>query len=212
MSLLSRWWGSRKGDPNPKPASEKPGWLVVGLGNPGAKYELTPHNLGFLVVDRLAERNGIRVTRPECKALFGLGSFGTEPVALAKPQTFMNLSGGSVKALLERYSLDPDRLVLVYDELALPWMNIRVRPKGSSAGHRGVESVIQSLGSVEFARVRLGVDPGHPVGDGAKFVLAPFRRAQLKQVDELQDAAAEAVESIIAEGVEKAMAKFNRRA
>ncbi|MCP5110575.1 MAG: aminoacyl-tRNA hydrolase [bacterium] len=212
MSLLSRWWASRHSGPAAEPASGKPGWLVAGLGNPGAKYELTPHNLGFLAVDRLAERNGIRVTRPESQALVGLGSFQAEPVALAKPQTFMNRSGGSVKALLKRYALDPSRLVVIYDELALPWMHLRVRPKGSSAGHRGVGSLIDSLGSDGFARVRLGVDPGHPVADGAKFVLAGFRRAQLKQLDELLDQAAEAVESIIAEGVEKAMAKFNRRA
>ncbi|MBM3812517.1 MAG: aminoacyl-tRNA hydrolase [Acidimicrobiia bacterium] len=186
--------------------------LIVGLGNPGAEYELTPHNLGFLTVDRLADRHGIRVSRKESAALVGLGRMGAAEVILAKPQTFMNVSGPSVRALLGKYDLGPERLVLVYDELALPWMQIRIRPKGSSAGHNGVESVIRSVGTGEFARVRLGIHPGREVGDGAKFVLSPFRRAQWKELDELLEHAAQAVESIIAEGVEKSMANFNRRA
>ncbi len=186
-------------------------WLVVGLGNPGPEYELTPHNLGFLVVDRVAARQGIRVTRKENSALVGLGTMGSARLVLAKPQTFMNLSGPSVSALLKRYEMGPESLVLVYDELALPWMQIRVRPKGSSAGHNGVESVIRNVGS-EFSRVRLGIHPGQGVGDGAKFVLSPIRRPQWKELDELLDQGALAVESIIAEGVEKTMTRFNRRA
>jgi PTH1 family peptidyl-tRNA hydrolase len=215
MSFADRFRRWLEGDSaltGPEPPAEDPHWLVVGLGNPGGKYELTPHNLGFLVVDRLAVRNGIRVERPEAKALVGLGRFGTAPVALAKPQSFMNRSGAPVRALLDRYGIGLDGLIVVYDELALPWGSIRVRPSGSAGGHRGVESVIGSVGAEGFARVRLGISPGHPVGDGAKFVLAPFRRAQLQEMDELLDRAAEAVESIIAEGVEKAMARFNRRA
>lgn len=188
------------------------GWLIVGLGNPGKEYERTPHNLGFLVVDRLAEVHGIRMTRPEGRALVGAGTVAGRRAILAKPQTFMNLSGGSVKALLEKYALDTGRLVLVYDELALPWGLLRVRPKGSSAGHNGVESVIRSLGSGDFARVRLGIHPGHEVGDSAEYVLAPMKRAWEEELDELLDTGCRVVESIIAEGVEKAMAKFNRRA
>jgi len=187
-------------------------WLIVGLGNPGPEYELTPHNLGFLALDRLADRHGIRVSRKEAAALVGLGKVGSSAVIAAKPQTYMNVSGPSVRALLEKYELGPENLALVYDELALPWMNVRVRPKGSSAGHNGVESVARSLGTTDFARVRLGIHPGHPVGDGARFVLSPMRRAQWKELDELLEQAALAVESIIAEGVDKAMAKFNRRA
>jgi PTH1 family peptidyl-tRNA hydrolase len=186
--------------------------LVVGLGNPGPEYELTPHNLGFLTVERLAERNGIRVSRPEAMALVGVGEIAGWPVVLAKPQTYMNVSGPSVRQLLERYELGPSNLLLVYDELALPWRQIRIRPKGSSGGHNGVESVIRAIGSQEFARLRLGIHPGHPVGNGAEFVLAPFRRGQYRELDELLDQAASAVESIIAEGVDKAMTKFNRRA
>ena len=187
-------------------------WLVVGLGNPGPRYEATPHNLGFLVVDRLAAAHGIRVTRPDSRALIGPGAVDGRPVILAKPQTFMNLSGPSVKGLLDKYELSTENLLLIYDELALPWGSLRIRPKGSSAGHNGVESVIRSVGSSDFARLRLGIQPDHPIRDGAEFVLAPFERAQQKDVDELLDLACRAAESIIAEGVEKAMTKYNRRA
>jgi PTH1 family peptidyl-tRNA hydrolase len=187
-------------------------WLIAGLGNPGPEYEMTFHNLGFLTVDRLAERHGVRVTRKEGAALTGLGRIGDSSVVLAKPQTYMNRSGPSVKALLEKYELGTENLMLVYDELALDWAALRIRPKGSSAGHNGVESVIQSLGTSDFARVRLGIRPDHPIGDGAKFVLSPIRRAQWEELDELLDRGAQAVESIIAEGAEKAMTKFNRRA
>jgi PTH1 family peptidyl-tRNA hydrolase len=124
----------------------------------------------------------------------------------------MNLSGPSVRGLLERYELKPDRLILVYDELALPWQELRIRPRGSDAGHNGMKSVIGSLGTSEFIRVRLGIHPGHPIGDGAKFVLAPFKRAQKKEVEEVAGRGAAAVESILADGVEKSMAAFNRRA
>jgi len=187
-------------------------FLVVGLGNPGAEYENTPHNLGFLVIDRLAESHGIRVSRKQNLSLVGWGAIGAKRIALAKPQTFMNLSGAAVKGLLERYGLKPDRLILVYDELALPWQELRIRPRGSDAGHNGMKSVIGSLGTNEFIRVRLGIHPGHAVGDGAKFVLARFKRAQKKEVEEVAGQGAAAVESILAEGVEKSMAVFNRRA
>src|SRR6266852_4111180 len=140
-------------------ATEMVEFLVVGLGNPGDEYENTPHNLGFLVVDRLAEMNAIRVTRKENSSRVGLGEIRGKRVALAKPQTYMNLSGPAVEALLERHELKPDRLILVYDELALPWQDLRIRPKGSDAGHNGVKSVIGSLGTQEFPRVRLGIRP-----------------------------------------------------
>ena len=186
--------------------------LVVGLGNPGSEYENTPHNLGFMVVDRLAESHGIRVTRKESLSKVGLGNIGARKVAVAKPQTFMNLSGPAVKGLLERYGLTTGRLVMVYDELDIPWGELRIKPRGSAAGHNGMKSVIGSLGTSVITRVRLGIHPGHPIGDGAKFVLAPFRRAQMQEVEEVVARGAAAVESIIAEGVEKSMTVFNRRA
>jgi peptidyl-tRNA hydrolase, PTH1 family len=186
--------------------------LVVGLGNPGSEYENTPHNIGFMVADALAAANGIRITRKENLALVGLGAIAGKPVVLAKPQTYMNVSGPSVKGLLARYGLQPSQMILVYDELDLPWTAMKIRPKGSAAGHNGVKSVIASTGTNEFPRVRLGIHPGHHLRSGAQFVLAPFKRGQQKELEEIVNRAREAIESIIAEGVEKSMTKFNRRA
>jgi PTH1 family peptidyl-tRNA hydrolase len=187
-------------------------FLVAGLGNPGEEYALTPHNLGFLTVDQIARRHGIRVNRKDSKALAGVGEIDGRPVMLAKPQTFMNLSGASLAPLMEKHSIGPERLVVVYDELDLGWKALRIKPKGSAAGHKGMKSVIASLDTSEIVRVRLGIYPGHPVKDGAEFVLAPFRRSQVKELDEFTGYAADAVRAIIAEGVEKAMTNFNRRA
>jgi PTH1 family peptidyl-tRNA hydrolase len=187
-------------------------FLVVGLGNPGEEYAATLHNLGFLVVDRLAEQHGIRITRKDSKAHVGAGEIGGCPVMLAKPQTFMNLSGASVKPLMEKHSFTAQDLILVYDELDLPWTAVRIKPKGSAAGHNGAESVIRALGTDDFVRVRLGIHPGHPVRNGAEYVLSPVKRQQKQDLDELIGYAADAVRSILAEGVEKAMTRFNRRA
>ena len=187
-------------------------FLVAGLGNPGEEYANTPHNLGFLVVDRLAERHGIRVNRKDSKALVGVGEIDGRPVMLAKPQTFMNLSGASLAPLMEKHRIPPSELVVVYDELDLPWTALRIKPKGSAAGHKGMKSVIANLGTSDLVRVRIGIHPGHPLRDGAEFVLAPVKRSQKKELEELVDYAADAVRSIIAEGVSMAMTKFNRRA
>jgi len=183
-------------------------FLVVGLGNPGEEYADTPHNLGFLVVDRLAEERNIRVSRNDSKALIGVG----DSVVLAKPQTFMNLSGVSVKALMAKHEIGFVSLILVYDELDLPWGEVRIRPDGRPRGHNGVRSVTEQLGTEEFARVRLGAHPGHPLKSGSDYLLSPFSRQQKKELDEVLGLAAQAVNSIIADGVEKSMAKFNRRA
>ena len=187
-------------------------FLVAGLGNPGEEYALSPHNLGFMVADRLAERYGIRITRRDSKALVGVGEIDGHPVMLAKPQTFMNLSGTSLAPLMEKHGIEPGQLVVVYDELDLPWMAVKIKPKGSAAGHNGMKSVIQSLKTSEIVRLRLGIHPGHPLSSGADFVLAPVKRSQRKELDELVDYGADGVRSIIAEGVEMAMTKFNRRA
>ena len=193
----------------------QPEVLIVGLGNPGVEYERTPHNLGFLVIDQLAERNGgIRVNRPEAKAFTGLGTVGKRAAVLAKPQTFMNLSGPSVKGLLEKYTLTAANLIVVYDEMDLPWTAVRIKKSGSAAGHNGIKSLIGVLGSGDFIRVRVGIDP-HPEDRshrGPSLVLGKFRPGQAKELDELLSYTAKAVESIIAEGVEKSMTKFNRRA
>ena len=187
-------------------------FLVAGLGNPGEQYAATPHNLGFLVVDRLAARHAIRISRAECQALVGQGTIGGATVLLAQPQTFMNLSGVAVKPLLEKNELTPADLILVYDELDLPWGSVRIKPKGSPAGHNGIKDVIAKLGTSEFPRLRLGVHPGHPISSGVDYLLSRFTRRQTETLDELVDLGADAVESIIAEGVEKSMTKFNRRA
>ena len=187
-------------------------FLVAGLGNPGEEYAHTPHNLGFLVVDRLAERHAIRVTRKDSKALVGVGEIDGNPVMLAQPQTFMNLSGVSLAALLEKHAIPVDRLIVIYDELDLGWLALKIKPKGSAAGHNGMKSVIGSLQTSDIVRVRLGIHPGHPLRSGQEFLLAPMKRSQMKELDEFTGYAADAVRSIIAEGVEKAMTKFNRRA
>lgn len=187
-------------------------FLVVGLGNPGEEFEDTPHNLGFMVVDRLAEANSIRVNRKESDARIGSGTIRGRRVALAKPQTYMNESGRSVGGLLGRYELKPDRLVVVYDELDLPWGSLRIKPRGSAAGHNGMKSVIAHLGTQGFARVRVGVDRGSEGGRGAGFLLSRLKRSDRQEMEEMAARAAEAVETIIAEGVEKSMAMFNRRA
>jgi PTH1 family peptidyl-tRNA hydrolase len=187
-------------------------WLVAGLGNPGPEYERTPHNLGFLAVDRLAERHGIRISRKEAMALVGQGRVQGAAVLLAKPQTFMNRSGSSVNGLLAKAGLGPERLILLYDDLDLPWTSLRIRPRGSAGGHKGVQDVIRAVGSSEFPRVRMGIHGGRREGDGARIVLSQFGRLQEKDLDEVVDRAAAAVESIIADGVEMSMTKFNRRA
>ena len=191
-------------------------FLVAGLGNPGEQYAATPHNLGFLVVDCLAARHNIRVTRKECQALIGQGTIGGKTVLLIKPQTYMNLSGIAVKGLLDREKSRADatspELLLVYDELDLPWGTLRVRPKGSAAGHNGITDVIAKLGSQDFPRIRMGVHPGHRLASGADYLLSRFTRQQTETLDSFVDLAADAAESVIAEGAEKSMAKFNRRA
>jgi len=193
-------------------------WLVAGLGNPGEEYAETPHNLGFLVADVLAARHNIRLTRPDSRALTGPGEIAGNPVLLAKPQTYMNLSGLSVKPLMVKHEILAENLILVYDDLDLPWGSIRVRPKGSPGSHNGVKSVTENLGSKDFPRVRVGINPGHPLKSasgnptGKDYVLSRFSRQQKTELGELLDRSADAVTLIIAEGVEKAMAKFNRRA
>jgi len=186
--------------------------LIVGLGNPGIEYQFTPHNMGFLAVDRIAEQCGVRVNNRQCQALTGKAVIADHEVLLAKPETYMNLSGMSVRGLVSEHEIDPARdLIVIYDELDLPLGAIRIRQRGSSAGHNGMESIIGALGSNEFVRVRLGIAPGHPVKDGARYVLGQFKKSQYAAVDQELDTAAEAVKVILGEGVAKAMSRYNRR-
>ena len=183
--------------------------VIVGLGNPGAEYDRTRHNLGFMLVDLLAERAGCRVSRPEDQAHVGRGRLAGVDVALVKPLTYMNLSGDSVKALAKRYEAKPEEVVVAVDDVALPFGRIRVRPGGGAGGHNGLKSIIARLGTQEFPRVRMGIAPDHPVDDLARFVLQPFPRAARDEVDKMLWTAADAVESILVEGVEAAMQRFN---
>jgi len=186
--------------------------LIVGLGNPGIEYQFTPHNMGFLAVDRIAEQHGVRVSNRQCRALTGRAVIAEHEVLLAKPETYMNLSGMSVRELVREHQVDPAQdLIVIYDELDLPLGAIRIRQRGSSAGHNGMESIIGALGSEQFVRMRLGIGPDHPVKDGARYVLGQFKKSQYAVVDEELDTAAEAVKVILGEGVAKAMSRFNRR-
>jgi PTH1 family peptidyl-tRNA hydrolase len=187
--------------------------LIVGLGNPGIEYQFTPHNLGFLAIDRLAGNLGVEVRNRQCRALTARTEIAGQPVILAKPETFMNLSGLSVRELVAEYQIDvKSDLIVIYDELDLPLGTIRIRQRGSSAGHNGMESILGALGTDEFLRIRLGIAPDRKIADTVKFVLTPFRKSQLKVVDEILDSAAEAVEMILKDGPAAAMNRFNRKA
>jgi PTH1 family peptidyl-tRNA hydrolase len=178
--------------------------LIVGLGNPGIEYQFTPHNLGFLAVDRVANDRNVEIRNRQCRALTARIAVGAEQVVLAKPETFMNLSGLAVRELVEKLEIRPEAdLIVIYDELDLPMGTIRIRQRGSSAGHNGMKSIIGALGTQEFGRIRIGIAP-------EKKILKPFRKSQLKQVDEALDKAAAAVNVILTEGIEAAMNRFNR--
>ena len=186
--------------------------LIVGLGNPGIEYQFTPHNMGFLAVDRIAEQCGVRVNNRHCRAQTARTRIAGNEVVLAKPETYMNLSGTSVHDLVREYQVQPEQdLILLYDELDLPFGTLRVRAGGRSAGHNGVESVISALRTQEIMRVRMGVGPDYPIDDGARYVLSQFKKSQYPVVDQVLDSAAEAVGVILGEGIGAAMNRFNRK-
>ena len=187
--------------------------LIVGLGNPGIEYQLTPHNLGFRAIDRMANECGVEVRNRHCRALTARSQIEGETVLLAKPETFMNLSGISVRELVVKHEIRPESdLIVIYDELDFPLGKIRIRQRGSSAGHNGMKSIIEALGTQEFLRIRLGIAPERKIADGVTFVLTPFPRAQWKKVEEVLESAAEAVKMILKEGPAAAMNRFNRKA
>jgi peptidyl-tRNA hydrolase, PTH1 family len=186
--------------------------LIVGLGNPGIEYQFTPHNLGFLAIDRLADDFGVDVNNRQCRALTARVEVGSETVLLAKPETFMNLSGLSVGELVAKNDLKPDAdLVVIQDELDFPLGTVRVQRNRSSAGHNGIESIIGVLGTQDFLRIRMGVAPAHAVSDGISYLLSPMRKAQLKIVDEMLDTTAAVVKTILTQGSAAAMNQFNRK-
>jgi peptidyl-tRNA hydrolase, PTH1 family len=192
--------------------------LIVGLGNPGIEYQFTPHNAGFLAIDRIAERCGVTVANRRKKALTATAKLAGFDVVLAKPETYMNLSGIAIAGLAEDLEIDPLKdLIVLYDEVDLPLGAVRVRERGSSAGHNGARSVSGALGSDEWLRVRIGVSPEDIEAASkvrkrsAEYVLTPFRKKELAVLDEVLDRVAEAVEVALKEGAGAAMNRFNRR-
>ena len=186
--------------------------LIVGLGNPGLEYQFSPHNLGFLTVDRIAGDLQVEVRNRLCRALTARVVIEGVPALLAKPETYMNLSGLSVRELVDKHEVIPQAdLIVIQDELDFALGTLRIQTRRSSAGHNGIESIIDALGTNDFLRIRIGVAPEHKVEDGQRYLLAPMRKADLKVVDEVLDTAAEAVKVILKDGPAAAMNRFNRK-
>jgi len=186
--------------------------LIVGLGNPGDEYKFTPHNLGFLAIDRIAGNLGIEVRNRQHRALTARTVIGDAAVLLAKPETYMNLSGDSVRGLVAEYEAKPESdLIVIQDELDFPLGTLRIHTRRSSAGHNGIESIIGALGTQDFLRIRIGVAPDRKVSDGQSYLLSPLRRAELQVADGILDTAEEAVKVILKEGPAAAMNRFNRK-
>jgi len=191
--------------------------LIVGLGNPGPEYAFTPHNAGFLAVDRIAEICDVQIANRRGRALTVRTRLAGHDVLLAKPETFMNLSGLSVAALLNELELGVEDLIVLYDELAIPLGTLRIRERGSAGGHNGVKSISGVLGTEEWLRVRIGVgkpplETGREVkAGGTNYLLAPMRKTELTVLDEVLDQAVRAVEAVLTKGVSAAMNEFNKR-
>ena len=184
-------------------------WLIVGLGNPGLQYERTRHNLGFMLADRLAQDAQTQIKRDECRALVGRAEIERQTIELVKPQTFMNLSGESVKCLLNKPERAIEKMIVITDDLALPVGTIRLRPKGTHGGQNGLRSIINCLGTNEFIRLRIGIQPEHPIKNMSNFVLENFSKSEMLEIEEVLEKSAAAIRSIIKDGIEKAMAAFN---
>ena len=193
-------------DIDAQPGAER--YLIVGLGNPGRGYAFNRHNIGFMAVDRLAARHGIDLKRVQSKAIVGNGRVADRAVILAKPQTFMNLSGGAVGSLAGYYRVPLGNLLVVYDELDIPFGVLRLREKGGAGGHNGMRSIIAQLGN-DFARLRLGI--GRPPGrmDPAAYVLQDFGRDELPVVSDMLDTAVAAIETFVREGIALTMSRYN---
>jgi PTH1 family peptidyl-tRNA hydrolase len=186
-------------------------YLIVGLGNPGKEYEWSRHNLGFMLIDKLAGEAGIEVKKRECQSVVGRGEIEGRAVKLVKPQTYMNLSGEAVACLLARYEpADPgEKLIVISDDLALPFGKIRIRARGSAGGHNGLKSIIGAISTNEFTRLRIGIQPEHPISDSKRFVLDSFTGTGRTAVKDILQKSAEAVRAILSDGVLKAMSTYN---
>jgi PTH1 family peptidyl-tRNA hydrolase len=186
--------------------------FIVGLGNPGAEYERTRHNAGFMLVDLVAREAQAQVKRRECRALVGRAELEGRRVELVKPQTYMNLSGEAVACLLskqESRDAAARELIVISDDLALPFGTIRLRRRGSAGGHNGLKSIIAALKTDEFTRLRIGIQPEHPLGDTKSFVLDEFTRAERAALAEILERSAAALRAVLRDGIDKAMAQYN---
>jgi len=188
--------------------SEK-NWLIVGLGNPGLRYEKTRHNLGFMLIDKLAQKIQTQVKREECRALVGRGVIENQTIELVKPQTFMNLSGEAVSCLIKKSDRSIEKLIVISDDLALPLGKLRLRPKGTHGGQNGLRSIIDCLKTQDFIRLRIGIQPEHPIGEASRFVLENFSKSDSAEVENILEQCADAIFAVVRDGIEKAMARFN---
>ena len=186
--------------------------LIVGLGNPGSEYEWSRHNLGFMLIDKLAGDAEVAVKRRECRSLVGSAVIADTRVRLVKPQTYMNLSGEAVACLIAKYEVRdvPSSLIVISDDLALPLGSVRLRARGSAGGHNGLKSIIAAVGTNEFIRLRIGIQPEHPLSDAKSFVLDEFRGAQRREVEKILELSAEALRSVLRDGIAKAMSLYNQ--
>lgn len=186
--------------------------LIVGLGNPGAEYEWTRHNLGFMLIDRIARETGALVKRKVCRAFVGRADLEGVSVELVKPQTYVNLSGESVACLIAKRNeiqTTPVHMIVISDDLALPFGTIRLRPRGSAGGHNGLKSIITSLKTDEFMRLRIGIQPSHPVSDAKRFVLEEFPKSERKDVELVLERGENALRTVVRDGIDKAMSQYN---
>ena len=186
--------------------------LIVGLGNPGAQYERTRHNLGFMLVDLLADEAGAQVKRKDCRALVGRAELEGRRVELVKPQTYMNLSGEAVACLLakqEDSKTAAREMIVISDDLALPFGTIRLRRRGSAGGHNGLKSIIAATHTDEFIRLRIGIQPEHPLGDTKSFVLDEFSKSERVELGKILERSAEALRAVLRDGIDKAMSQYN---
>ncbi len=193
-----------------EPAIDRDNWLLIGLGNPGSEYEKTRHNLGFMLVDLIAQEFRVQVKREECRSLIGQTLIDNRKLELVKPLTYMNLSGEATNCLVKKNERSLKRMIVAVDDLAIPFGSIRLRAKGSAGGHNGLKSIIQCSGTQDFIRLRIGIQPDYPLSNTKKFVLDKFSKRDFEIVEKTLERAAEAVRLVMSDGVEKAMSEVNQ--
>ncbi len=186
-------------------------YLIVGLGNPGKEYEKTRHNIGFEAIDLLAKRNKIALNKMKFKSIYGEGRIGPEKVYLMKPTTYMNNSGEAVKAFADYYKIGPENILVIVDDIDIPFSSIRIKKNGSAGSHNGLKSIVKLLGSKNFSRLKLGVGQKNENQDLASFVLGRFSKEEMVDIDKTLDLSVRAIEEAIRSGIESSMNKFNNK-